>query len=570
MTGIPPRLTTHWSYKWIALTATLFALARCWITVGVFNHTTDELAHIAGSVALYETGRNLYMVEHPTLPRLVTGLALKLAGVEYPRARGLTAIPPRPDANQAGAEIAFDGKVDYWTVLATARRATLVFLAVLLLYTYLLGSYLANPLAGMLATVFLSLDPNILAHAALVTTDLPAAAGFLAATYHSLRFVARPTWRSATIAGVALGLAMSCKFTCVLLAPPILLLIILRAIRHRRTHAGAGVQRRPGWLRYLIAIPLITFLALWATYLFNIGRLEDQQLFTDEKTWNRIPQWVKHAPIPMPAMPLGAMFMAAIGKTGFPCYFNGHLDFNGHLAYFPEAIVLKSPTAFVLAIPLAILACVLARRRHPLLALCIILPPSLLLLTAMTGKLQIGIRHILPVLPFLYLLVVFYLHRGRWIFALVPVILLAGIESAEAHPDYLPFFNRLAGGSRNGQKYLADSNLDWGQDVARLSRYLKRTKKTDYTIKVSGARVARLVEYLGLDPASRDRDIEELKRNPHGVLALGINAKLGLEDFKKEKDGTITRGPDYSWLKDYPVIQWIGHSIEVYDLDKRK
>jgi hypothetical protein len=607
VTSPPPRRfgppARHRAYPWLAAVVAVVALVRCWTIVTVYNHTTDELAHVAGAVGLYESGRNVYMVEHPTLQRLVVGAALKAKGVEYPRARDLTAVQARPDANVAGADILFDGPVGYWQVLATARRANLVFLAVLLLYTFLLGRYLASPLAGLLAVAFLSVDANILAHAALVTTDIPAAAGFLAATYHALRFVARPTWPTATLAAVALGLAMSCKFTCVLLAPAILILIAIRALRHAapRWHGRPAREESPRAsspskggtgilpvargasrssilrralahapkLRHLLAIPLFAFLTLWATYLFTVGRLEDQHLFDEEKTWNRIPQWAKRAPIPMPAMPLGVMFMAAIGKTGFPCYFNGQLDFKGHLAYFPEALAIKSPTALVVAVGLALVACAVARRRRLLLAACLLLPPSFLLLTAMTGKLQIGIRHVLPVIPFVYLFTVFYLHRRRWVLALIPLILLAGVETARAHPDYLPFFNTLVGGPRNGPNYLADSNLDWGQDVARLADYLKATGRTDYTVKVSGVRVARLFEFLGLDPASRERDIDALRNNPHGLFAIGVNARLGLEDFKKEKDGTIVRGPDYTWLKSHPIVARIGYSIDVYDLDRR-
>jgi hypothetical protein len=379
---------------------------------------------------------------------------------------------------------------------------------------------------------------------------------------------------------VALGLAMSCKFTCVLLAPAIVVLIGIRAVWHAKA-SGSSLRSEPGvgWgrrvlahvpkVRYLVAIPLVTFLALWATYLFNVGRLEDQHLFSDERTWNRIPQWVKAAPVPMPAMGLGLMFMAALGKTGFPCYFNGQLDFKGNLLYFPEAIAIKIPAGAVIAVGLAVVACVLAgRRRRGTLLLCIVLPPSLLLLTAMTGKLQIGIRHVLPVLPFVYLFAVFYLCRGRWVYGLLALVALAGVEGARVHPDYLPFFNVLAGGPQNGSKYLADSNLDWGQDVARLAEYIKSTGRTDYTIKVSGVRVANLVEFLGLDPAARDRDVEQLRARPHGLLALGVNQRLGLEEFKKERDGTVVRGPDYSWVKAYPVVKRVGWSIEVYDLDR--
>jgi len=125
----------HWSYKYLAVVAGLVAMLRCASIVTVYNHTTDELAHIAGAVGLYETGRNLYMVEHPTLQRLVVGAALKMAGVEYPKARTLDGVQSRPDANLAGADIVFRGRVPYWKVLATARLANLVFAAVLLFFT---------------------------------------------------------------------------------------------------------------------------------------------------------------------------------------------------------------------------------------------------------------------------------------------------------------------------------------------------------------------------------------------------------------------------------------------------
>lgn len=575
----------HWSYKYLAMMAGLVALIRCASIVTVYNHTTDELAHIAGAVGLYETGRNLYMVEHPTLQRLVVGAALKWVGVSYPKARMLSGVQSRPDANLAGADIVFRGRVPYWKVLATARLANLIFAGVLLFFTYRLGAYLANPLVGMLATVFVSLDANFLAHSALVTTDIPAAAGFLAATYYAVRFAARANWKTATAAGVALGLAMSCKFTCVLLAPAILMLILIRAVRHARTstlNANTGGPPVPHgfWrrvvphvprLRYFIAIGVIAFISLWATYLFNVGRLGDQHLFEDVKVWDKIPRWVKDAPIPMPAMPLGVMFMGAIAKTGFPCYFNGQLGFKGHLAYFPEAILIKSPVGLVVALLLAVVVIGFAGRgrRRWLLAGCLVLPPSLLMLTAMTGKLQIGIRHVLPVIPFIYLFVVFYLHRGKWIWGLLLLMVLSGVETARVHPDYLPFFNVLAGGSQAGQKYLADSNLDWGQDLARAAAWLKASGRKDYTLKVSGVRVADLAAHLGLDPASRDVDVNELREHPHGILILGINAKLGLEDFRKLKDGTPVHGADYSWVKGYPMIARIGESIEVYDLDRR-
>ena len=557
----------HRLYPYVVLAAAVVAVVRCALTVGVFNHTTDELAHIAGAVGLWESGRNIHMVEHPTLQRIWVGGVLKAAGVEYPPARGIVDVQDRADANAAGEDIVFHGAVPYWRVLAIARLANLVSLAVLLGYSFLLGRYLVNALAGMLGAVFLSLDPNILGHAALVTTDVPAAAGFVAASYYAVRFVARANWKRAVAAGVALGLAMSCKFTCVLLAPGVVVLMLARATwkkaRSRKRRFWAGAPR----LRYLFAIPVVAFVTLWGTYLFNVGRLKDQHLFEKEKTWQRIPGWVKGVTIPMPSMPLGMMFMGAIGKQGFPSYLNGEITPGGRWYYFPEAMALKTPVGFVAAFVAAALVFAMWRRR-PWVVLVLVICPSVLMLSAMVGKLQIGVRHVLPVLPFLYLFVAVQLCRGWKLVGVGALMLVAAVEGALAHPDYIAFFNVLARG--NGSQYLADSNLDWGQDVGRLAEYLKKSGRKDYVIKVSGVRVAALVEFLGLDPASRGVDPEELKKNPRGVLALGVNARLGLEDARIDPDGRLKAGTDWDWVEGYAVIARIGRSIVVYDLRRKE
>ena len=568
----PP--THHAAWKWIALLAGTLALVRAGASVRTFNHTTDELAHIAAAVGLIESGNNLYMVEHPPLQRLWVGWVLESAGVEYAPARGLSEIPRRVAANQAGADIAYNGRIPYWNLLVAARLANLLFAALLLTYIYKLGRYLANPLAGALATLFFSTEPNFLAHAALVTTDVPAAAGFVAASYYALRFVARPTRGRTIAAGVALGLAMACKFTCILLAPPILLLIALRgwrSVRNRKHGRSASIAfwRKVPRLHRLAAIALIAFLALWSTYLFSLGKLSNQDLFTNEATWNRIPAWAKDITLPMPAMPLGVGFMLMIGKNGFPTYLNGHIDLQGKLYYFPEALALKSPVGFLADLALACLLWTFSRRKRPQLSLCLLLCPSLLMAAAMTSKLQIGVRHILPVIPFLYVLAAIHLHRGLKSLAAAACIAAAAVETARIHPDYLAFFNQIKGGPDKGSLYLADSNLDWGQDIARLAQYLKSIDARQYVIKVSGAQVDGLLRQLQLDPASRAPSSEDLRANPRGLLAIGVNARLRLEGAARDPDGQLILGPDWSWLKDYPVIKRIGRTIDIYNLDRR-
>lgn len=47
-------------------------------------------------------------------------------------------------------------------------------------------------------------------------------------------------------------------------------------------------------------------------------------------------------------------------------------------------------------------------------------------------------------------------------------------ESVTIRPDYLAYFNQLAGGPSKGYKHLADSSLDWGQDLPALKQWLDR------------------------------------------------------------------------------------------------
>ncbi len=583
--------TDHKSYAWIALLATLVMLARAASYVHTFNHTTDEPAHIAAAVGLYEAHKLTYMVEHPPLQRIVVGAALRLAGVELPSARGLTQVQSRTESNTAGVEILFHGRIGYWKVLAISRLTNLIFPAVALLYLYLLARYLANGLVAMLAVVFFSLDPSLLAHSGLAGTDVAAAAGFLAATYHGLRWVVAPNWRNTLIAGLALGLGLSTKFTCLFLVPSLGVLLAARSIRAARAvEAGrlrAFFHRWPSIAQF-VAVAAIGFVVLWAAYLFDMGQLNDQAMFDQEKAWQAIPASLKDARIPMPSMVLGNMFLATLSRHGFQCYLNGRVGMSGGFYYFAEAILIKSPVGMIAAFAIALVAFIFSRRRRPWIAMAILLPPAFLLLVSSAGKLQIGIRHVIPVLPFFYLFAVWQLHRGKTILLLLPLMCIAAFETGRAHPDYLPFFNALVGGPANGGKYLADSNLDWGQDVARLADYLHAQKpQKPYTLKVSGARLDSLVEQLGLDVASlalapkegkdgewadqkraEGKDAGLILRPPQGLFAISTNVMLRLDPIRLRPDGTMDLPPDYTWLKQYPMVKRIGWSIEVYDMSQ--
>lgn len=96
------------------------------------------------------------------------------------------------------------------------------------------------------------------------------------------------------------------------------------------------------------------------------------------------------------------------------------------------------------------------------------------------ARMNIGVRHILPIFPFLFVLAGesasrlwtgnawwkkgFLLFLGGWAF----------LNCITTYLNYFAFFNELAGGTRNGHKVLLDSNLDWGQDLKGLKAWMNQ------------------------------------------------------------------------------------------------
>jgi hypothetical protein len=176
-----------------------------------------------------------------------------------------------------------------------------------------------------------------------------------------------------------------------------------------------------------------------------------------------------------------------------------------------------------------------------------LIPAGVLLLTAMAGHIDIGIRHLLPVIPLVYIFVVLQLARPRWIWAMTVLVLVSAFETAAVHPDYLSFFNIAAGGARNGERFALDSNLDWNQDVIRLSQWLHdNANGRRYAIRLSGQRNKPLLAALGLDDDSLAAPLHG------GLLCISKNVRL--------------MSGDYSWLSRRAPIAHVGYSIDVYDL----
>jgi hypothetical protein len=201
-------------------------------------------------------------------------------------------------------------------------------------------------------------------------------------------------------------------------------------------------------------------------------------------------------------------FFTGLGKVaehnqgGHASYLMGMRSDKGWWYYFPVVFAVKSTMAALAATLLLVgqaswpvrdfflrsPGAVLRRlRAAPFFWLGLLVPPAVYFVFSMTSAINIGMRHILPVYPFLYLAAAVLLTRAnaaRWArYAAVTLVALQIAECASIFPDYLAFFNAISGGPGNGPHYLVDSNIDWGQDIKKLRSWLK-AHGTD------GARVA--------------------------------------------------------------------------------
>lgn len=361
-----------------------------------------------------------------------------------------------------------------------------------------LRSRAAN-IAGLTTLVLIAFDPNILAHARLVTTDLGLSAAATAAGYTLWRFLSRPSWQRAAVAGAALGLLLNTKFTALLfLALFGIVALVGIALGNRGSGDGeigrlsesrdrplsqslSGLRQPRSLIPAAAIISVVAFLTLWAGHGFQMGPLR--------------------APMPV----LGQLGGAAVPLSDYldqlldignrlevstPSFLLGRYSDSGWWYYFPVAFLLKTPLPALLLVAASFIYVVRIaanhRKNRPALLLdlvSLLIPAGGFFAIALTTDINLGYRHILPVLPFLYVLagcVAGHAIAGRQTGRAAPTVkygaaaLLVWLVAVSIwiYPHYLAFFNVLAGGPDGGWRALVDSNLDWGQDLSRLATWL--------------------------------------------------------------------------------------------------
>jgi 4-amino-4-deoxy-L-arabinose transferase-like glycosyltransferase len=448
--------------------------------------SADEPVHIL-SGWLEVSGRNAIVnIEHPPLAKILAGFALRSLPIPPPPAN----IPMGTHFTDFGHSFLFQNSVSPDAIAAAARAPFRGVLACLLVLVFAAAWSRSGAGPALFALALVALDPNFVAHAGVVHTDVGAALGFFATVLSWEAARRRPTPLRLALAALALGLALATKFSAILLLPILLLQSLLAARRDPRPGRAAGRA-----VLRLAGVGIVALLVVLAIYAPLTTRMDPnhQRVVIHEMVAGRGAPRLSAAIESLVAFsrPLAHYFgglasvlrQSAVG--GGVNYLFGKTSVHGFPFYFFVAFALKSTIAFLAVTVIGVAS--FLRRPASLSeeARLFLLPVAVLFLSSIGSAYNIGIRHMLPVYPFLALAAAAAfarvvrksgpLNRSNLAAAAFLVLpLLSGYELLRIHPHELSYFNLLAGGPEHGRKLLSDSNVDWGLDLKRLARELAR------------------------------------------------------------------------------------------------
>lgn len=430
--------------------------------------------------------------------------------------------------------------------------------------------------AALLALALVALDPNILAHTRLATTDLGLAALAFLAGYGLYRFWRWPTWTQAVLAGMTFGLLQNSKFTAGLFVPLFGLVILLNSVWLMQAKGWRPPvwRRMMGyWLKLAAAYLLIAPLTLWAAYGFQIGTLPDT-----------LPTFPQLSGLTLPLAHHLEQLLDIGGRLqkATPSFLMGQYSDTGWWTYFPVAFLLKTPLPTLILLLLAIIWRLRPDNfRKPATSIpavrftetVLLIPAIGYFAFALTTDINLGYRHLLPVLPFLFVFIAVTLGEPLARFRSIsrvalPVALLMLwllLIALRIHPYYLAYFNPLAGGSDGGWRYLVDSNLDWGQDLGNLADWLAHNGVDHVWLSYFGQGRPEYygIAYTGLDSwPPRLMNPKARPFYPHdpapGLYAISATNLQGVHFANHDQ---------FAWFREREPIANVGYSIFLYQVE---
>lgn len=565
--------------------------------------TYDEIGNLTAGLSYWETDSyQLYNV-NPPLPKLLASLPVVLADPDISAIR----LPKHPRDRPewaVGERFAADNAARYHHLVVLARSVGLVWSVLGALGVYRWAKALWGQAGGVFALAVWCFEPNVIAHAHLLNVDLPATAAGLWAAYLFRGYLVSPSWTAACRAGVVLGTALLCKFTLLVFYPTWCLLWIYFVVRGRRTG-----EQRPG-LGTTFGQLVVIFVA--SLFVINLG-YEFAGTGKRLKEFRFVSRALAGPPADGPRVGragYGNRFEGTVfGEMIVPVpedmvrgidvqrwgaernrqitnkYLRGEWSQTGWWYYYLYAVAVKVPLGVW-----GLLLFALAGRlwggpsarlcRGEFLALWL---PALAVFAFISShpSMQEHLRYVLPAFPF----VIVYMGRAgqalvgrprvlRWVAG--GLFVWAAGSYLSLHPHSLAYFNELAGGPDRGHEHLDGSNIDWGQDLLRLKRWLDEHPE---------AKPLKLAYFNHIDPRTFGIEFQlpplgvtagvpadpraAVLLGPHpGYFAVSARFAYGAPLFAPDGAGRYHAGPPGSleYFRQFQPVAKAGYSIYIYHI----
>jgi 4-amino-4-deoxy-L-arabinose transferase-like glycosyltransferase len=504
---VASRMTSHSAQDWkqilmrrkaeLAAAALLVIMGANLLSVAARKSITiDEASAIPAGYYHLTTAAFQINSEHPPLPKMLAALPLLFIGTKAP--------PVTTGEDEYFARRTVDTAPRFWqanrehflSIFFWARVPMIALTIALGCVIFAFTRKLFNASSALLAVAIFSLEPTMLAHGRIIK-DVHVALAYAFFVFALYSYVMAPAVGRALLLGLASGIAPAMKFSMVVVAPVLVLVAGVLLV--------TASQRKPRRIEVLWQLALVAVAALVvinASYLF-----QHQPLTAADVRW-------LHESSPAQARAMLSV-IGVLGKlvppyflfgicavllqetSSQPVFLLGHYSTVGWWYYFPAAFALKTTLPF-LVVTVASLAWAGWElfRKHEAKFVAILAPVGLFLAMAMWTSIQVGIRHLIPIFPFLFIAggaMLDRLWRARRMriaarSALVVALAWMCVETVLAYPNYIPYMNQLAS-ARPHWQYLSDSNIEWGDDIGGLAEYLKARGETRVRAALLGGQV---------------------------------------------------------------------------------
>ncbi|MDY6989593.1 MAG: glycosyltransferase family 39 protein [Thermodesulfobacteriota bacterium] len=566
--------------------------------------TVDEIMYIAAGYYHLKTADFHLNMTNPPLMKMLSALPLLTLNLKMPSVQGDPQNWDLIDQWTYARSFLYNNIADADKILFLARLPIVALSIILGGFVFLWTKGLYGDKAALFALFLFSLSPNILAHSRLATHDLGLTAFMFISSYYFWKYLSSPTTASILLCGLFFGCALLTKTTSLFLLPifSIYALFCVWANNglgiHLKLPFAERVSEKRRQLRQTICIVSAFFIiVVVAIVILNIGygfqgsfrpitdHSSNIPLYRELRTSNLFTtgllKWVFKIPLPFP-LPYTEMigFQSNLAADSGGVYFAGNIYDAGLWYLMILTFLLKSPIPLLLLFTASLCAmAVKAFRVGPELFLLLFILVIMFVFSYLS-KINMGLRYVLPIYPFIHvlasrLLSLDFMRKPLFLglfFALSAWYLLSSLLG---YPHYLAYFNESIGGPTNGYKYLSDSNLDWGQDLKGLKKYMEENHIPKIKLAYFGSADADYYgisyEYLpsvGLAPKRQGQywwyEMDENHRHDPGPQKgyLAVSATLlASPGWMRPRFGKT-----YDWLKEYEPSDQIGHSILIFNI----